>query len=230
MAKVAELIYDVREGLSAYSDDSEHSDEYILYLYRIKRSKYLRQDLNNYQRSKDNSILQTLCLGIEEVSADECSLNLTCEKILRTKLPIPTPLELHTKVAITSVKPTERLSVPFSFITKDKAVFLEGATFKAGIYAFIDVDNYIYFTALNDNYKLLECVTVTGIFEDPLKLQDYSNCCNCEDTNNDTCFNLMESDYPLPPHYIDLIRKEIIRDLVELMVVPEDKTNDSTNT
>lgn len=228
MAKTAELIYDVREGISAYSDDSEYSDEYILYLYGIKRAKYLRQDLNNYLRSKDNSILQTLCLGVELVSANECSLNLTCNKVLRTVKPLPIPLELHTKVAITSVKPTDRLAIPFNFITKDKVAFIEGSTFKSGVYAFLDVDNYIYLTSLEDNYKLLECITITGVFEDPLSLKEYSNCCNCDDDSS-TCFNELESTYPLQPHYIDLIRKEIISDLAKEMSIPEDKENDSNN-
>ena len=228
MAKTVELIYDVREGLSAYSDDSEYSNEYIVYLYGIKRAKYLRQDLNNYQRSRDNSILQTLCLGLEEVTVDECSIDLTCEKILRTKSPLPIPLELHSKVAITKVKPTNRIAIPFNFISKDKVPFLQGATFKNGIYAFLDNDNYIYVVSPTDSYKLLECITITGVFEDPLSLANYSNCCNCEEDSS-SCFDELESEYPLQPHYIDLIRKEIISDLLEVKNVQEDKTNDSND-
>lgn len=51
MSKVNEIIYDVREAVRQTTDDTDISDRYILYLYNIKRSKYLRQDLNNLQKT-----------------------------------------------------------------------------------------------------------------------------------------------------------------------------------
>ena len=87
MSKVNEIIYDVREAVRQTTDDTDISDRYILYLYNIKRSKYLRQDLNNLQKTIDISILQTLCLELEEVSINECGLDLDCQTIMRTKQP-----------------------------------------------------------------------------------------------------------------------------------------------
>lgn len=226
--RLDKLVYDVREYIKSFTDDSEIDDRHIIHLYNIKRVKYLRQGLNNYQRSIDNSILQTLCVGLEEVSISECDISYECGKILRSKQPIPTPIELHTKVAITKVKPTNRISIPFSFVNKDKIAFLEGATFKNNLYAFLDDDEYIYIISPNDEaYKLLECITVTGIFEDPLELSKYSNCCNC--TTTAPCFNELESDYPLQPHYIDIIKQEIVNELIGVRQTVEDKTNDSNN-
>jgi len=54
MALIEEIIYDVREGIKEYSDDSEFSNEYILYLYNIKRAKYLKQRLDRLGRKFDN--------------------------------------------------------------------------------------------------------------------------------------------------------------------------------
>ena len=228
MAKVNELLYDIREAIHAFSDDSELDDRYLLYLYNIKRAKYLRQDLNNYQKTIDNSILQTLCLSLEQVSGDECSVEYSCGTLLRSTQPIPTPIELHTKVAITKVKPTVKLGVPFNFISKDKAPYIENAPFKNAIYAFIDVDKYIYVYSATEDYRLLECLTVTGIFEDPISLKDYSTCCGC-DSDDNACFSVDESEYPLQPHYIDVIRDEIIKDILRTMQVPKDKINNSTD-
>lgn len=227
MAKVNELIYDVREALNAFSDDYEVDDRYILYLYDVKRAKYLRQDVNNYQKTIDNSVLQTLCLGMELVSGDECSVDYSCSKILRSKQPVPTPIEAHTKVAITKVKPITRLGIPFNFISKDRAPFAEHSNFPNAMYAFLDVDGYIYVHSSEDSYKLLNCLTVTGVFEDPTSLSAYSTCCDCG--NPLPCFDLDNSEYPLQPHYIDLIREEIIRDLIRSVQIPEDKVNDSTD-
>lgn len=227
MAKINELIYDVREAVNAFSDDYEVDDRYILYLYNIKRAKYLRQDLNNYQKTIDNSVKQTLCLGLEEVSINECSVDYSCGTILRSKQQVPRPIEAHTKVAITKVKPITRIGVPFNFIEKDRAPYVEDSPYPNALYAFLDVDNYIYVHSAAASHKLLDCLTVTGVFEDPTSLSEYSTCCNCGDSL--PCFDEAESEYPLQPHYIDVIREEIIKDMIRSIQIPEDKINNSTD-
>lgn len=222
------IIYDVRESLKAYTDDSEISNEYIIYLYGIKRSKYLRQELNNYQRTTDISVTQTLCLGLERVSVNECSLDLDCATIVRTKKPIPQPLELHVKSAITSVKPTEIIAIPFNFVTKQKAIYSKHSPFNRAIFAFLDNDKYIYLISENDVLNLLECITITGVFENPLDLANYTNCCSCTSTSL-PCFDEMTSDYPLQPHYIDLIKNEIVNELTKKLNIPEDTKNNSAD-
>lgn len=228
---VNKLIYDVREKISQQSvDDSEIDDRYILYLYQIKRSKYLRQDLNNMQRSVDVAITQTLCLETEEVTASECPTDLVCDKILRTKQPIPKPLELHLNVALTSVKPVTKLGVPFSFVNKERAVHFKNSPYKNKIFAFLDNDYHLYFVSSSEALSLLECVSVTGIFDDPLALKDYKNCCNCDNSDNSNiCFDDETSDYPLTSHHIDLISEEIVLQLIRKLQIPEDKVNNSTN-
>ena len=46
--------------------------------------------------------------------------------------------------------------------------------------------------------------TITGVFENPLDLANYTNCCSCT-SNSLPCFDEMTSNYPLQPHYVDLI-------------------------
>ena len=223
------LIYDIREGVNQFSDDTEISDRYITYLLEIKRAKYLRQGLNNFQKTYDNSITQSLCIDLEEVNVNECGLDYECDTILRSTVPIPTPLDLDTNVALKSVKPTNRLAVNFNFITKKRAQYLSGARFNKALYSFLDPDGYIYVVSGegNNHYKLLECLTITGVFTDPLALAEFSNCCGC--TTATPCFDASTTEYPLQPHYIDLIREEIIKALVVKLQIPEDKTNNSND-
>jgi hypothetical protein len=227
MPKVNELIYDIREAVRSYTSDSEIDDRYILYLYDIKRAKYLKQDLNNYQKSIDNSIKQTLCVGLEEVSINECDVEYTCGTLLRSKQKLPIPIEMHTKVAITSVKPINKVAIPFAFITREKAAYIQNAPYSKSVYSFLGTDNYLYVYSKSDDFKLLDCVTITGVFEKPLTLSEYKNCCNCDSPQ--VCFDINTQDYPLQPHYIDLIRDEIVKDLIRTIQIPEDKTNDSTD-
>lgn len=225
MSKVNQLIYDVREAISQLQDDSEISDRYIMYLYGLKRSKYLRQDLNNLQKTVDLTILQTLCLELEEVNVNECGLNLDCETIIRTKQPLPKLLELHLKSAIISVKPTGRLNIPFNFVTKERAIFSKHSPFKNSIFAFLDNDNHIYLISESESSKLIECITVTGIFDDPLELENYTNCCGCNDKPK--CFDFDNSEYPIQSHHVDAIREEIVKMLLRKLQIPEDRTNNA---
>lgn len=225
--KVNKIIYDVREYLKQYSNDSDLDDRYILHLYNIKRAKYLRQELNNYQRTTDTTIQQTLCLELEEVNVLQCGIDLDCETIVRTKLPIPKPLELHLKSALTAVRPVKRISPSFNFTTKERAIYSHFSPIGNGIYAFLDTDLHIYLVSKLDTIKLIDCITITGIFEDPLELTNYFNCCGCETPIK--CFDIDESDYPLQPHYIDLIKNEIVRELTGKINIPEDTENNSDN-
>lgn len=228
MAKLNEITYDIRESIKELSDDTEVDNRHIIYLLNIKRAKYLRQDLNNFQKTTDNSIQQSFCMELEEVSADECGMNLTCDKIIRTKKPLPRPIELHLKPAITKIRPTNRLAVPFNFISREKAPFLSAAPFGNSVYAFVGIDYHIYFISNSDVYKLIDCISVAGIFENPLALKAYASCCGCS-VEDSPCFDEMESEYPLQPHYIDLIKNEIVRDLIGTKQMPEDKDNDSND-
>jgi len=225
--KLSKIIYDVRESLKLYTDDGEISNRYITYLLGIKRSKYLRQDLNNHQHTTDISTTQTLCLGLEVVSANQCGLTLECDTILRTKRPIPQPIELHIKTAISSVRPTNRIAIPFNFTTKEKAIYSEHSPFSKAIFAFIDNDKHIYLLSKLNTVNLLECITITGVFEDPLDLINYTNCCDCNDAPS--CFDEDTTEYPLQPHYVDLIKTEIVNEIAAKMTIKEDKTNDSNS-
>ena len=224
---LAKIIFDVRESLKLYTDDGEISNRYITYLLGIKRSKYLRQDMNNYQRTTDISVTQTLCLGLEVVSASQCGLDIECKTILRTKRQIPQPLELHIKSAITSVRPTNRIAIPFNFTTKEKAIYSKHSPFNKAIFAFLDNDKHIYLLSELDTINMLECVTITGVFEDPLALINYTNCCDCVDTPS--CFNEDTTEYPLQPHYIDVIKTDIVNELVAKSKIKEDDSNDTND-
>jgi len=219
------IIYDVREQLRQYTTDSEIDDRYIIHLFNLKRAKYLRQDLNNYQRTTDITVTQTICMETEVVSANECNLDYDCGTILRTKEKVPNPLELHIKSAITKVKPTTRLSVPFNFVTKEKAVYSNFAPYSHGIYAFLDNDLHIYLVSTSPEINLIECISVTAVFENPLEMLNFNTCCGCDEPL--PCFDIETTNYPLQPHYVDLIKAEVLKDLSLGLSIREDRENDA---
>lgn len=220
------LIYDQRERLNQVIDDSEISDRYIMFLYDVKRAKYLRNDLNNLQKTVDNSIVQEFCLDMKEVSTNECGLDYDCDTIMKSVKPIPKPLELHLKSALTNVKPTNKISVPFNFVEKNRALYSQYSPFNKSVFAFLDVDSHIYLISMSPLVKMIDCITVSGIFESPQDLQDYRNCCNCTEV---TCYDSDLTDYPLQAHHIDSIGQEIFKQLTDKLRIPEDNINNSNN-
>lgn len=223
----AQLTYSVREGVRQYTDDSDISDRYIMYLFNLKRSKYLRNDLNNLQKTIDQSVLQQLCLELEEVSANECGITEDCGTIMRTKKKLPSPLELHLKSAIVHIRPTNRIAVPFNFVNKERAIFSKYSAFSQSIYAFLDTDDYIYLVSESNAVKLIECISVSAIFEDPLLLKDYINCCGCQIPK--PCYDPLTTEYPLQAHHVDNITEEIIKMLVRRLQIPEDENNNAND-
>lgn len=223
------LIYDVREALNDYTLDSEISNEYIEYLYAIKRSKYLEQSLSRGNTNIDESVQQTYCDNLEITSPEICGINLSCEKILKSKKKIPKLIDLTGKSALISVKPTNTLKRPFNLIDMNRVPFIEGSPIKNTIHTFRGPDSHLYLYSKNEDFLHLECVQITGVFDDPMELFNYKNCCNCEGNAN-KCFDPLTSEYPLQSYFIDIIREEIVNLLIHKKSIPEDRENDDNDT
>lgn len=227
--KLDKLVYDVRESVSQYQDDSLITDDYIIYLLGTFRSKILKNQLNNFQVIINQLTQQTLCLELEEVPVFECGIEFGCDTIIRTVRPIPLPLKSHLGLAITSVRTVDRLSVPMKAIQPEAASYHLSGRYNNSIYYFIGTDMRIYFISKNKMLNLLDCISITGIFADPLELEDYSNCCGCDDSEETQCYNIYESDYPVDPDLADDITRYVIEKLVNKLQNPTDSVNDATS-
>ena len=224
MATLNKLVYDIREALNKFSDDDEISNRYITYLINVKRARFLKQELDRFGRKFNNTILQTYCSPLEEVSANECGLELPCEKISRTTLKVPDLLQLTSRDALARVAGANKLSKPITVIARNRAPYASSSIFNT-TKAFLHDDDRLY-VFNNDGPVLFNCISITGVFEDPTELATYQDCCDCSETAT-TCFDPMVNDYPLTPHLIDVVRKDIINELAQLQGTREDKENDS---
>lgn len=221
--KLNTLVYDIREGIRANSDDSGISDEYIIHLINIHRNDYLSKALNNFQRPINNTVTQTLCVPLKEVSSTDC-IEGDCKTLLRSTKQLPSMIDLHIGSAITEIGPLDRTLPRFKFTTKQRSRFSKNSNIKR-ISAYIGDDNYLYVIGVKPEHKLLNCISVTAVFENPLDLMEFSNCCDCEEPI--ACFDEENYDYPAPAHFIKGIRDEILNKLGVRFNIPEDKTNDA---
>ena len=222
------IIYDVRESLNFNSDDVNITDEYIAYLISVYRAELLKHELNSQQRTVSPINIQSFCLEMEEVSSFDCGIDVGCETILRSKQQLPSLIKTHIGNSLTMVRPIDRKARSFTLIEEARLSYLPNSKFTKSIYYFIGSDSHMYLVSKSDTFKLIKCINVSGIFADPLELQDYKNCCNCDNSEDNNCFDIYESDYPISADQIPMIVTLIGQRLVTKLQIPNDNVNDGS--
>lgn len=221
-----QVIYDVKETLKKYSDDSDYENRHILYLYNLKRAKFLRQLLDDKTRNFDAILMQSFCLGFEEVSKDLCGITSTCT-VLRSVKPLPRLLQVKNRSTLISAQFSEAFTQPLKVIDFLQAPYILDKPYNSGTYLTIDSENYAFIISKFPEHKLISCLYFTGIFEDPSELEDYDNCCSCETVK--PCFE-DDDEYPAQSFLIDLIRDELVKLFITTKEqVKEDRDNNSND-
>lgn len=227
MAKTSQIIYDVKELLNIYVDDTIYDDRHILYLYNLKREKYLRQLYDDKSRNFDKITMQSLCLTLEETDKGLCGIDVGCT-VLRSTQIIPKLLSVRNRETLISATPPMVLSRSFKVIDFNQAISILDRPYSKSIYVTVDPEGYVYVFSNIPEYKLLSCIYLTGIFSTPSELEEYINCCTCE-TVVESCFTL-DSDYPAPAYVIDAARDEIVKLLIGTKEqIKPDSENDSSD-
>jgi len=224
MASTLQVIYDVKETLKKYSDDSDYDNRHILYLCNLKRAKFLRQLLDDKTRNFDPILMQSFCLGFEEVSKDLCGITTSCT-VMRSIKPLPRLLQVRNRNTLVSVKFAEVFAKTLKIIDFSQAPYVLDKPYNNSIYLTIDSNNYVYMISKLPEHKMIECLYFTGVFENPSELEDFNSCCNCNIVKS--CFD-EDTEYPAPSFIIDLIRDEVVKLYIttkEKMI--EDKDNNS---
>jgi hypothetical protein len=220
-----ELIYAIREKLKAYTDDTRYTDDWIMYLIRLKRAVLIRREYNQLQRVIDSEVLQTICIPLNTIDPSDCPECYTLSTpecfITRTALKIPASIELHNRSSIVSVAPVGKFDRPFSLISKQRMIYAGESKYEHNtVFATLSTDKHIYLKSKNEFYKSLEAVAVTMLMDNP----DDATIYQCSGM---ACYDVKQDDYPLKAWMADVIIQEIVKELANLKQIPEDDTNDA---
>ena len=213
------LIYDVRESLREYVDDSNVDNRYIQYLINNKRAKLLGQDLNRQNTIIDEGMKQTFCLNLQRVNALECGVDMGCKYVYRTERAIPEPMDLKNKPAITRVSSVNIIDKPFTMTNRERAVYQSQSAFNTIPAVFYHTDKYLYLIGDESALKLLKKINITGVFENPLELIDYTM------ESGEACYDVGSFDYPIAPRHIDIVIQEVTKQIAGSKMMPVDDTN-----
>lgn len=220
MATKNEIMYSIMDKLSPHlTDDNEISMREISYEIDNVRALFLRNELNK-NRTIDPNIIQDLGCVEMEISdrAECCEVSSGC-KIVRTKLEIPTAIELHNSTALTRVGPVDKMEQDYSFISSVRAKFAGSGKYNQNnIYAFLH-NKRIYLVSKNNKLKFIKYINVQGVFENPEEVGLFSTCAG------DTCYTF-NSKYPVNAWMINHIIDTVYNKFINTLNIPLDKVND----
>lgn len=187
------LIYDVKENLSAISDDRRIDDRYIEHLINNGRADFIKKLLSSRPGYDAINLEQNWHANIESASRSIFpGLALGCN-ILRSTVPIPNLLDSDTLSRSFRVRTADILNDTIEVIPPERATVL---TFEFPVvYAFLDYKHYLYLVS-KQNHQELRYAVVTGIFEDPKAVDPTL------------------TDYPLPEFMWKTIKDGIVQELL----------------
>ena len=149
--------------------DSE-DNRYIIRLIEYNRALYYRNKLSNGEFINDAALQKLSAVEVELVDQSDSPIDIPTDAvILRSVKKIPSVLMVRDKHTIFTVRNIKVLSRPFSFVSREEAVYAgSGRGNNREVFVFLHGD-YLYIKIPNDNPRvsLLDYVSVEGLFTTP---------------------------------------------------------------
>lgn len=191
--------------IGTFSDENSYSDR-ELYFYLLRyRSYILAQKIKERGYSLNKHNFQTIgCIPMDRVSPEDCPcVPESGKEFRRTRYTIPKPIGQF--INVTSVGN----HMSYDFIQYDAIIDLRESRFKAErnrpVYTLKTTKGGTYLFTYND--KLSDTVTVTGIFENPLEVQNFPD---CETGKQNPCFTPYDEEFIIDPELLPVVYDMIL--------------------
>lgn len=214
----SKLIYDIVEIATSGGTPNEFpiSNEQILYWIEQTRAMLIAQSLNKHDDINDTWIQYINCLQLEQVDSSLCCDAPSDCIVLRSTKKLPTTIDTWKDNWIISVTTIDGSSIPKSNPIKQK--YQQFNKYIKNNRAWYIKDNYLYI--IND--KFLETVSITGLFETPSELSEFTDC------SGNQCFSY-DGNYPVSVSMASIITDIVIKTKVNpfLLTFPQDNSNNA---
>ncbi len=214
------LIYDLLEIARAGrgSDDEPLTPELISFWIDNTRAELIGQGVDK-GRSINPDIIQILpCVEIEQVDSSECGCETTGCYIYRTKLQLPTAIEISNgQTLITRVASIRVDGKSFSFLPYERFIWAGEDRFSGNTPIATLRNKYIY---IKSKRFLGDKISVSMVANYPEELGEYSTCAGTP------CYT-KESNYPISARMVETLKKKIMD--VNFRVALETKGDDINN-
>ena len=218
------IVFSILDKVKPYlGDDTELSPRQVSFDIANQRALLIRNELNK-NRTIDPDIIQDLgCVELEAADPAECCDISTNCKVMRTKLTIPTTIELHNDIGITRIGPIDKTRPAFSRTTLSGAKWVgNGKYTKQEIYAYV-ANNRVYLVSNKDNLKFITHINVRGVFENPTDVIPFTNC-----SSGTSCYS-SDDPYPVKAWMFNYIEGQLINQYAQRYNLPADILNDGSD-
>lgn len=213
-----QIIYDVKEMFSVYSDDTLLSDEHLAFMVNTKRAAYLRNYISNLRKEVPAQAKQLICLNL--VHDELCETDVL---FLRSEFPVPATIESTGRSNITEAYLNSRLAKWINIVEYQRIPYLSHGRFNNNqIYIALDPNNYLILLSNSGNHELIQELKLYIVAEDPEEADRFS----CDVRDNEIC-DFYDKPYPCELSMINDIKREMLNELIIKYKVPVDVINDS---
>lgn len=219
MSTYKELIYMVLDELKLSSDDTQYTEDHIIFLLDKYRAFLLKQKYSDIKKYIPESNYQTICLDLIQVPAIAGG---PCEggTYLRSKEKIPFLIKIGTP----RVYPLDYYQGEITYVSRDRMRYVGYNKFLQNIiYCSLGPDNYLYFKSSNPQYLYLEKVKFTGVFQDSTKASDLQ----CPDDDGNIICDVLDRTFPIEDSLIPPLVELIVKELSSSIYRPDDETNNA---
>lgn len=204
------------------SDDSFFNENHVRFLLNKWRARLLKQEYDTNKNKKvSESAYQTICLDLED--SNPLGLDINCGEFYRRSIKaIPSLLQAVGDPILSAGDffSNDRIV----YVTRQKMRFTGyNRWLKNIIYAALGTDNKLYLSSRNSQFKYLEKIQFTGVFEDAEKAMELS----CE-KNEGSC-DLMDQTYPFEDYLVPVLVYNVVKELLGATYRPLDSYNDNTD-
>lgn len=220
-----QLVYSIINQIRGRSTASEIiSTEQIRFLTKSVRAQLIKQDANK-GFSADPYIIQSLgCVNLVQADAAECCDIKSGCTLLRTEVPIPSPIELHNQQLFTRIGPVVKTEPSYDYISYERVPYLGFNKFTRNRIKAYQQNNggYVYLVVPTDKAKLLNKINIQGVFENPEDVLPFTEC-----TTGNSCYT-RDMPFPVKSWMVPVIIKMVVDMFIrEESRVPYDQTNNA---
>lgn len=216
-----ELVYIALDELKLSSDDSFFNESHIRFLLNKWRAKILKQEHESKKKQLAESAYQTICLDLED--DNPLGLDINCGEFFRRsiqKVPVVMPGVGDPIISSGSVFSNDRVV----YVSRQRMRFVGyNRWLKNIIYAALGEDNKLYLSSKNSQFRYLEKVQFTAVFEDAEKAMELS--CN---KNTDSC-NILDQEYPFESYLVPVLVYQVVKELLGPKYQPVDSINNDSD-
>ena len=218
MINLQYIIDDIRAIASSGANPNEFRipDEQISYWVSQIRAMLIGQSLAKKDDLNDTWLQTISCMELELADATECCLAPSDCYVLKTVEKLPSTIDTWRANWVVSVTTAD--GTPISKSNQFSNRYQKYNKYTGTSRYYYLKNDYVYIV----NDTLLEMINVTGLFQDPMDLADFTSC-------EGTCFT-PESLYPVSANMASSITDIIIKTKVmPLLQLPQDTRNDGQN-